>query len=125
MDTREKELEVSWEPIEIPKESKFLYKINFKPTIEDIADNRIVDKILVTRTKAIDESVLKHLKSIGEEYNLSELIVIDESKLVKTYTALQIIKKHIGVIKGFIYTTDSQITDSEYKLLCEVLRCDS
>lgn len=56
--------------------------------------------------------------------------VRDENKedfetIKKELEALQIIKNHISVIKGYIYTTDSQITDSEYKLLCEVLRCDS
>lgn len=42
--------------------------------------------------------------------------------VAKKLKVLEIIKNHIGVIKGYIYTTDSQITDSEYELLCEVLR---
>lgn len=49
----------------------------------------------------------------------------DKKIIEKELKALQIIKNHIGVIKGYIYTTDSQITDSEYKLLCEVLLWDS
>lgn len=44
------------------------------------------------------------------------------SKEIEKNRAFETIKKHIGVIKGYVYTTDSQITESEYELLCEVLR---
>lgn len=36
--------------------------------------------------------------------------------------ALDILKKHIGVIKDYVYTTNSQITIKEFQILGKVLK---
>lgn len=133
-----KELEVSFEPYELPEDCKFVYKIKGCEHKLDFDTNTIVDKILSTRAKKVDEEVIRQLRNIGEEKGINELILIDESKvlnLVKAIRALEIIKN-----KNFdlFYLQDSKdlemyndacdihrnlcyLTQEEYDLLKEVL----
>jgi len=132
------ELEVSFEPYKLPEDYKFVYKIEGCGHKVDFDTNTIVDKILSTRTKKVNEEVIRQLKNIGEEKGINELILIDESKvlkMIKSLKALEIIKK-----KNFdlFYLQDSKdldmyndtcdsfrnlcyLTQEEYDLLKEVL----
>lgn len=94
------------------------------------------DKELVKEELEDLETIKEIFSDYGLEYKLTlvrEALLLlkqyqgsygvrGQALITKKLKALEIIKNHIGVIKGYIYTTDSQITDSEYELLCEVLR---
>lgn len=132
------ELEVKFEPFELPEEYKFVYKIKGCEHKPDFDTNTIVDKILSTRTKIVDEEVIRQLRNIGEEKGINELILIDESKvlkIVKSLKALEIIKKKLVNCSHLVGETldyynsmwefdggeKYQLTQEEYDLLKEVL----
>ena len=133
------DLEVNFEPFELPEDYKFVYKIKGCEHKLDFDTNTIVDKILSTRTKKVDEEVIRQLRNIGEEQGINELILIDESKvlkMIKSLKALEIIKE-----KGLYWDIQYQpyeekndyrawdnelyesvkLTKEEYDLLKEVL----
>lgn len=81
---------------ELPEDYKFVYKIQGCEHKVDFDTNTIVDKILSTRAKTVDEEVIKQLRNIGEAKGINELILIDESKvlkIIKSLKALEIIKE--------------------------------
>lgn len=97
-----KDFKIEW-GYELPKDYKFVNKIECCEPKLDFDTNTIVDKILSTRTKKVDEEVIRLLKSIGEERGINELIVIDESKvlnMIKAVRALEIIR-NIGILKPY------------------------
>lgn len=124
---------------ELPQDYKFVYEIKGCQHKVDFDTNTIVDKILSTRTKKVDEEVIKQLRNFGEEKGINELILIDESKvlkIIKSLKALEIIKnKEINVHALFLHLkrfdkpdgynvivgTKYQITQEEYDILKEVL----
>lgn len=121
-------------PFELPEDYKFVYKIKGCENKFGFDTNTIVEKILSTRAKKVDEEIIKQLKNIGEEKGINELILIDESKvldLIKAVRALEIIKeKQVNVnciISGWSlgkynsYKTHISLTKDEYDLLKEVL----
>ena len=127
------DLEVKFEPFELPEDYKFLYKIKGCEHKLDFDTNTIVDKILSTRTKKVDEEVIRQLRNIGEERGINELILIDESKvlnLIKAVRALETIKDlcNLKVYKNklgqcFLEGTNIlfPISKEEYDLLKKVL----
>lgn len=115
------ELEVSFEPYELPEDYKFVYKIKGCEHKVDFDTNTIVDKILSTRTKKVDEEVIRQLKNIGEEKGINELILIDESKvlnLVKAVRALEIIKEKRVNVDNFLNHIKKDTDYKEYQRLC-------
>ena len=121
-----KDLEVKFEPFELPEDYKFVYKIQGCEHKLDFDTNTIVDKILSTRTKQVDEEVIKQLRNIGEERGINELILIDESKvlnLIKAVRALEIIKRftHYDIYFLNYMLNERKLTQEEYELLKEVL----
>ena len=127
------ELEVNFEPFELPEDYKFVYKIKGCEHKLDFDTNTIVDKILSTRAKKVDKEVIRQLKNIGEEKGINELILIDESKvlkMIKSLKALEIIK-NIGILKPYetsggqcwleTMCDATKITKDNYDLLKEVL----
>ena len=122
---------------ELPEDYKFVYKIKGCEQKFDFDTNTIVDKILSTRTKKVNEEVIRQLRNIGEAKGINELILIDESKvlnMIKSLKALEVIKEK-GIILQFIketYTVEQYnagvfgtlvkpLTQEEYELLREVL----
>ena len=112
------ELEVSFEPYKLPEDYKFVYKIEGCGHKVDFDTNTIVDKILSTRTKKVNEEVIRQLKNIGEEKGINELILIDESKvlkIIKSLRALEIIKnKRVNV-----QAISDGMTLREYNDMCK------
>lgn len=117
------ELEVKFEPLELPEDYKFVYKIKGCEHKLDFDTNTIVDKILSTRTKKVDEEVIRQLRNIGEEQGINELILIDETKVLKIIKSL----KALEIIKEIDKTSLSHFIavcvkdQEEYDLLKEVL----
>ena len=124
-------------PFELPEDYKFVYKIKGCENKFGFDINPIVEKILSTRAKKVDEEIIKQLKNIGEEYGINELILIDESKvlkMIKSLKALEIIKKKQVNVGDFIrcksiedyndyccYNEKEQLTQEEFDLMKEVL----
>ena len=122
-------------PFELPEDYKFVYKIKGCENKFGFDTNTIVEKILSTRAKKVDEEIIKQLKNIGEEKGINELILIDESKvlnLIKAVRALEIIKEkevnvfiflHSGDLETYndIVEDNRKLTEEEYDLLKEVL----
>ena len=120
-------------PFELPEDYKFVYKIKSCENKFGFDTNTIVEKILYTRAKKVDEEIIKQLKNIGEEKGINELILIDESKvlkMIKSLKALEIIKETgmLSVfqdIKGIYYLTFNntaiEITKDKYEILREEL----
>lgn len=122
-------------PFELPEDYKFVYKIKGCENNFGFDTNTIVEKILSTRAKKVDEEIIKQLKNIGEEKGINELILIDESKilnLIKAVRALEIIKNkevnvfvllHSGNLKIYndIVEDNRKLTQEKYDLLKEVL----
>lgn len=120
---------------ELPEDYKFVYKIKGCENKFGFDTNTIVEKILSTRAKKVDEEVIKQLKNIGEEKGINELILIDERKvlkMIKSLKVLEIIKeKEVNVFiflhSGNLETYNDMVEDSrkltkeEYNLLKEVL----
>ena len=129
------ELEVKFEPFELPEDYKFVYKIKGCEHKVDFDTNTIVDKILSTRTKKVDEEVIRQLRNIGEEKGINELILIDESKvlkMIKSLKALEIIKnkrvnlEYLKCCETYeqyktVCSYWDEINQQEYDLLKEVL----
>lgn len=122
-------------PFELPEDYKFVYKIKGCEHKVDFDTNAIVDKILSTRIKKVDEEVIMQLRNIGEEKGINELILIDESKvlkIIKSLKALEIIKKKEVNVFIFLHSSDLEtyndmveddrkLTQAEFDLLKEVL----
>ena len=108
------ELEVSFEPYELPEDYKFVYKIKCCEHKIGFDTNTIVDKILSTRTKIVDEEVIRHLKNIGEEKGINELILIDESKVLKIIKSL----KALEIIKKYPYELTTALAQPSYEMYC-------
>lgn len=111
------------EPFELPEDYKFVYKIKGCEYKFDFNTNTIVDKILSTRIKKVNKEVIRQLRNIGKEKNINELILIDESKvlkIIKSLKALEIIKK-INKIVLFHFICACIKDQEEYDLLKEVL----
>jgi hypothetical protein len=125
---------------ELPEDYKFVYKIKGCEQKFDFDTNTIVDKILSTRAKKVDEEVIRQLRNIGEAKGINELILIDESKvlnMIKSLKALEIIKEkvmplvnldegelckdHYRVYDGELYMY-TELTKEEYDLLKEALK---
>lgn len=103
---------------------KFVYKIQGCEHKLDFDTNTIVDKILSTRAKQVDEEVIKQLRNIGEERGINELILIDESKvlnLVKAVRALEIIRNKPWLVGEIV---ESKGNYKAYKSWCSVFRTD-
>lgn len=125
-------------PFELPEDYKFVYKIKGCENKFDIVTNNfdinpIVEKILSTRAKKVDEEIIKQLKNIGKEYGINELILIDESKVLKMIKSLKVLEiiKETGMlsvfqdIKGICYLTFNntaiEITKDKYEILRDEL----
>lgn len=122
---------------ELPKDYKFLYKIDGCDYKADFDTNTIADKILCTRTKKVNQEIIRQLRSIGEENEINELILIDESKvfkIVKSLEALEIVKERkvnvswLGKAKdlqeyneGVCIYSYQALSQEEYDLLKECL----
>ena len=120
---------------ELPEDYKFVYKVKGCEHKVDFDTNAIVDKMLSTRTKKVNEEIIRHLRNIGNEKGINELILIDESKvlkIIKSLQAFEIIKKknvNIEILKlskdYFEYDAGTYksipLTQEEYDLLKEVL----
>lgn len=126
------ELEVGFEPYELPEDYKFVYKISCEPKISPNQDiTTIAQKIIGVRVKMFDEMTKELLKQIAEEKGYSEILVIDESKVdkfVKALKALEIIVKKANVRlyerngRYYFKTTNNlyEISKEKYDLLKEV-----
>ena len=102
---------------ELPEDYKFVYKIKGCENKFDFDINTIVEKILSTRAKKVDEEIIKQLKNIGEEKGINELILIDESKvlkMIKSLKALEIIKEHLLDIDWFLQFVKQDISYQHY-----------
>lgn len=125
---------------ELPQDYKFVYEIKGCQHKVDFDTNTIVDKILSTRTKKVDEEVIKQLRNFGKEKGINELILIDESKvlkIIKSLKALEIIKeKKVNIFTFYKCCSwhnasnyndsvgcpvNCELTQEEYDLLKEVL----
>lgn len=85
-----KGLKVNFKQYELSKDYKFVYKISCEPKISPSQDiTTITQKIIATRVKMIDEMTIKLLKEIAEEKGYSEILAIDESKVLKIVNDLK------------------------------------
>lgn len=123
------------EALELSEDYKLVYQIKGCENKFDFDTNTIIGKILSTRTKQVDEEIIKQLKNIGEEKGINELILIDESKvlkMIKSVKALEIIKEKEVDVFIFLHSGDLQtyndivednrkLTQEEYGLLKEVV----
>ena len=131
------ESEVNFELFELPEDYKFVYKIEGCEHKLDFDTNTVVDKILSTRTKIVDKEVIRQLRNIGEEKGINELILIDESKVLKIVNdlkALEIIKNRLVDTHDIVIYTFSEfnyrrsqrglltISKEEYDLIKECLK---
>ena len=120
---------------ELTEDYKFVYKIKGYENKFGFDTNTIVEKILSTRAKKVNEEIIKQLKNIGEEKGINELILIDESKvlkMIKSLKVLEIIKEkevnvfiflHSGKVEAYndMVEDNRKLTKEEYDLLKEVL----
>ena len=131
---------------ELPEDYKFVYEIKGCENKIDFDTNTIVEKILSTRVKKVDEEIIKQLKNIGESKGINELILIDESKvlkMIKTLKAFEIvveknvnifflktifsshkihsIEKQVRRYNEYCIDPKNRLTEEEYKLLKEII----
>lgn len=102
---------------ELPEDYKFVYRIKACECKVDFDTNTMVDKILSTRTKKVDEEVIRQLRDIGKAKGINELILINESKVLKMIKSL----KAFEIIKELLYLKVIQLlpNDSDTRLFVE------
>jgi len=78
---------------------KFVYKIVCEPKlqseskfIDDEFITKVVNNLSTIRLQAIDDSIICSLRELGREKNIDLLIAIDESKIMKMVTDLEILE---------------------------------
>jgi len=121
---------------ELLEDYKFVYKVKGFEHKVNFDTNAIVDKMLSTTTKKVNEEIIKQLRNIGEEKGINELILIDESKvlkIIKSLQALEIVKKKLVNLFHVAYTDTKEayndlvsehyreLTQEEYDFLKEEL----
>ena len=106
------------------EEHKFIYRIVCEPKLDVKEENdiySITQKITTARLKLIDEGIIGQLREIMREKGITELIAIDESKVLRMLKDLELFeimrKMYMTNINGKYVFTFEHLSQEEKERL--------